>query len=123
MFTTICTSIGVEVEVPSAFRLGNRWTNRTGPLKVIMNNHRQRKDITDNAKYIGAKGPLPFKKVVIVKYLTSRQREENKMRRMNRNQGNQTSKTGVTSSVRTIQNVQARNSPMDPSDQSPFRYI
>ena len=77
MFTSICEAIGVVVdEVQSAFRLGNRQPDKNRPLKVIMKNKHLRKEIIDNAKHISSKALPIYKKVVIVKDLTPRQREE-----------------------------------------------
>ena len=85
-FKSICSSIGVEVdEVPSAFRLGNRIPGRNRPLKVIMGNRQLRKAILDSARDIKTKAQKQFDKVIIVKDLTPRQREENKKRRQANN--------------------------------------
>ena len=81
MFTSIGEATGVVVdELQSAFRLGNRQPDKNRPLKVIMKNKHLRKEIIDNAKHtcISSKAPPIYKKAVIVKDLTPRQREENK---------------------------------------------
>ena len=97
------------MDVHSAFRLGNRQPTKIRPLKVIMM-RKQRKDVIDNAKFIGTKAPYPFRKVVIVKDLTSRQREENKQRRINKQQRNkQKSPAKINNEVQ----VHTNSSPMD----------
>lgn len=111
MFEAICVSIGVPiVDVHSAFRLGNRQPTKIRPLKVIMMSKKQRKDVIDNAKFIGTKAPYPFRKVVIVKDLTPRQREENKQRRINKQHRNkQKSPAKINNEVQ----VHTNSSPMD----------
>ena len=111
MFEAICLSIEVPiVDVHSAFRLGNRQLTKIRPLKVIMMSRKQRKDVIDNAKFIGTLAPYPFRKVVIAKDLTHRQREENKQRRINKqhmNKQKNPAKTNIEVHVHT------NSSPMD----------
>ena len=60
---------------------GNRQPDKNRPHKVIMKNRHLRKDKIDNAKHISSKAPPMYKKVVIVKDLTPRQREETKKKK------------------------------------------
>ena len=83
----LCEGIGVrDPDIKVAFRLGNQ-NSKTGntkprPLKVILNNKRQRKEILDNTSKIK---DLPSRtglnRCIVVKDLTVRQREERKQKR------------------------------------------
>ena len=87
-FIRLCEYIGVkDPDIKLAFRLGNYKSGsvKPRPLKIIMNNKKQRKDILDNTSKIKS---LPtstgLNKSIIVKDLTVRQRDENKKRRAER---------------------------------------
>ena len=111
MFEEICASIGVQkVEMHSAFRLGKRQPNKIRPLNVTLTNRKQRKDIIDNAREIGTKAPYPYRKVIIFKDLTPRQRVENKQRIMIKKSASTQKKK---SPEKSSQAVHANSSPMD----------
>ena len=81
-FRELCSLLGVEnVDIKLCFRLGNRHDGSTRPLKIILNNKKQRKDIVDRAFNIkNLKSNM--KRCIITKDLTPRQREANKRRRL-----------------------------------------
>lgn len=81
-FLQICLALGItEVEIKLMFRLGNKKQGVIRPLKVILENRKTRKEILDNAKHISTKVQGKYKKVVIVKDLTQKQRDFNRKRR------------------------------------------
>ena len=84
-FSNLCEQIGVSnPDIKLTFRLGNYSSSNPNPrpLKIILNNKKQRKDIIDNTiKIKNLPGQSGLNKCIIVKDLTKRQREENKKRR------------------------------------------
>ena len=84
-FKTICSAIGVEeVGINSCFRIGKPGEGATRPMKIILSDKRQRNKLIENAKSIGEKCHGQLKKCILVKDLTPRQRDENKLRRAER---------------------------------------
>lgn len=82
MLDKLFSSIGVpNVEVKIAFRIGNPSHDKTRPLKIILENKRQRRIILTNVKSIKTKATPELQRCVIVKDSTPRQREENKLKR------------------------------------------
>ena len=80
---TLFDNIGVSnVDVNVGFRLGNKDPKKTRPLKLILNNKRQRKEIMDNVSKIKNLHDQNLKKCIVVKDLTPSQREINKQRRL-----------------------------------------
>ena len=84
-FRELCKSIGVQdPDIKIIFRLGTHQTGNTKPrpLKVVLNNKKQRKEIMDNTSKIRH---LPstsgLNRCIIVKDLTIRQRNERKQKR------------------------------------------
>ena len=69
------------------FRLGNKQNNSNRPLKIILNNKKQRKEIIDSAANIKSLQSSVFKRCIITKDLTPRQREANKQRREDKKKG------------------------------------
>ena len=74
-FRTICSSLGLELELATTYRLG-KTSSKPRPLKVILTDRNQRKYLLENAKYIPEKTPLMFNKVILTKDLTPEQRSE-----------------------------------------------
>ena len=84
-FRSLAESLSVkDVDMKVCFRLGNAKDKRVRPLKIVLNNKRQRKMLLDNAKHIKKNAPSDLKKCILVKDLTVQQREENKTRRENK---------------------------------------
>ena len=84
-FRSLAESLNVkDVDMKVCFRLGNAKDKRVRPLKIVLNNKRQRKMLLDNAKHIKKIAPSDLKKCILVKDLTVQQREENKTRRENK---------------------------------------
>ena len=84
-FTAICECIEVEnVQVNTCFRIGKPTQGICRPLKVILHEKRHRNKLIENAKLIGSRCEGVLKKCIIVKDLTTRQRDENKQRRIQR---------------------------------------
>ena len=83
MLNELCAFIKVEnPDIKTMFRLGNRSSRHTRPLKLIFNNKKQRKDILDNAnKLKNMQDTHHLSKCIIAKDLTVQQRTENKKRR------------------------------------------
>lgn len=87
-FTTLCNKIGVnDVDITSIFRLGNPKKDVHRPLKVVLNNKKQRKTILDNSSKIRLLAGTVYEKCIIVKDLTTKQRKANKERRENQKKG------------------------------------
>ena len=82
-FKSLCELIGVnEPDIKVSFRLGNQREGSNRPLKIVMNNKKERKQILDNASKMKL---VPkhnkFAKCIIAKDLTVEQRKANKKRR------------------------------------------
>ena len=84
-FKSLCNQIGVaEPDINTLFRMGKFSSERSKPraLKIVFNSKRERKTILDNTLKIRS---IPertgLNKCVVVKDLTVRQREENKIKR------------------------------------------
>ena len=87
-FCEMCDLLGVKnVDVKLCFRLGNKQNNTNRPLKIILNNKKQRKEIIDSAANIKSLQSSVFKRCIITKDLTPRQREANKQRREDKKKG------------------------------------
>ena len=86
-FITLCGNLEIEnIDINVTFRIGKPTEGKTRPLKVVLNNKRQRKNIIENAHLIKTfTKSNEFQKCIITKDLTPRQREENKQRRLERN--------------------------------------
>ena len=73
----ICRSLGVEgLEIVTHYRLGKKNENKIRPLKVILGNKAQRKTLLANTKTLPDKVSPEYSKVIIVRDLTTTQREE-----------------------------------------------
>lgn len=88
-YEELCLNIGVkDHDYKLTFRLGNYKEGTNRPLKVIMNNKKHRKNILDNAPKIrDLPSTSDLKRCIIVKDLTKRQRETNKLRREEKKKG------------------------------------
>ena len=65
------------------FRIGKQEAQKTRPLKIILHNKKQRKEIIDKSYQIKKiPSSSEYKKCIITKDLTVRQRDENKARRL-----------------------------------------
>lgn len=86
---TILSALGIDqLNIVTLFRLGKKGPNNR-PLKVVLDSSQQRKFILNNAKFIGEKAEIQFKRVVISKDLTPIQREERRKRFRNVEQNSQ----------------------------------
>ena len=79
-------SIGVnDVEYKAMFRLGkageNTKSSKPRPLKLVLENKKQRRQILDNAKNIPSNAPIDLKRAIISKDLTEQQRRDSKKKR------------------------------------------
>lgn len=83
IFIDLCSNIGVQPpDIKITFRLGNFKPQDTRPLKIILENKKQRKEILDNAsKLKHLPNAHPLSRCIIVKDLTPSQRDLNKKRR------------------------------------------
>ena len=82
LFKQLCASIGVkDVEIRLLFRVGSKKVGSIRPLKIVLNNKRQRKEILDQVRFIKSKAPPTLQRCVITKDFTPRQRDENKKKR------------------------------------------
>ena len=83
-FRNLCGAIGIDtVEIKSMFRIGIPKSGSNRPLKIVLNNKRERKQILDKVRLIKSVDDKSLKKCVITKDFTPRQREENKANVMN----------------------------------------
>lgn len=82
LFRELCENLGVKgVDVTTGFRLGDEKQGKNRPLKIVMNNKKQRKEILEKVSKIRTLSGTIFEKCIVVKDLTPRQREANKKRR------------------------------------------
>ena len=81
-FRNLCGAIGIDtVDIKSMFRIGIPKSGSNRPLKIVLNNKRERKQILDKVRLIKSVDDESLKKCVITKDFTPRQREENKAKR------------------------------------------
>lgn len=107
MFLELCGYIGlVEIDIKLTIRLGNHGSKKPRPLKVILNNKRQRKEILNNASKIRT---IPkhskLANCIIAKDLTPQQRLENK----NRKEKKKEEDKGQTVQITTTKDKQETN--------------
>ncbi|MES9905328.1 MAG: PHD finger domain-containing protein [Sedimenticola sp.] len=77
-FLKLANEINVpEVTIKTAIRLGQRAEGRDRPLKIVIDNKQHRKMLLVNSKNIATKA-TEFKKAVIARDLTPKQREESR---------------------------------------------
>ena len=72
-FRELCSAISVEnVDIKAMFRIGIQKEGKNRPLKIVLNNKRERKQILDNARHIKIKAEGEMKKCVVTKDFTPR---------------------------------------------------
>lgn len=80
-FCTLANEISVpDIEIKTAYRLGPRADGKTRPLRIVLDNKQQRKALLDKSRQISTKS-VQFKKVIIARDLTPKQRDESKQLR------------------------------------------
>ena len=77
-FNKVCSSLDITANVKTAFRTGDKKSDKIRPYKLVIENKKNRRDILLKAKEIRARAPMVLKKVIITPDYTPLQRRERK---------------------------------------------
>ena len=81
----ISAALGLEnVLIMNCYRLGRKEYSKTRPLRMVLESKAQRKFLLDNARFIQSKAQPSFRRVIITKDLTPKQREERRAKFQNK---------------------------------------